>query len=65
MNNCKIYSLVIALVLLVPCLALALPGAHDPASGNDMRVILAIFHLHHTGIPTQITQQMFVCGVTL
>lgn len=30
----KINSLVIALVLLVPCLAFALPGAHDPASGN-------------------------------
>ena len=33
MNKCKFNSLIIALVLLVPCLALALPGAHDPTSG--------------------------------
>lgn len=33
MNKCKINFLVVALVLLVPCLAFALPGAHDPAAG--------------------------------
>ena len=34
MNKCKINSLVVALLLLVPCLALALPGPHDPATGG-------------------------------
>ncbi len=34
MNKSKINSLVIALVLLVPYLAFALPGAHDPLSGK-------------------------------
>ena len=33
MNKCKINFLVIALVLLVPCLAFALPSPHDPAAG--------------------------------
>lgn len=34
MNKCTFNSLIIALVLLVPCVAFALPGAHGPASGN-------------------------------
>ena len=34
MNKCRLNSLVIALLLLVPCLAFALPGAHDPTSGG-------------------------------
>lgn len=34
MNKCMSNLIVVALVLLMPCLAFALPGAHDPASGN-------------------------------
>jgi predicted CxxxxCH...CXXCH cytochrome family protein len=34
MIKCIIKTLVIALVLYIPSLALALPGAHDPSSGN-------------------------------
>lgn len=34
MNKCMIKSLIVVLVLLVPCLAFALPGPHDPTSGK-------------------------------
>lgn len=34
MNKCMSNLIVVALVLLMPCLVFALPGAHDPASGN-------------------------------